>query len=111
MPEATLQFNDLEVDEPFMLKTPSGLRRGFADLMNAYNSQRFGAGTISMGVAAGALEHAKRYLLDRQQFGRPLAEFQGLQWMIAEMDANVHAARLLLVRSGKIQRNEQQLVP
>lgn len=111
MPEATLQFNDLEVDEPFMLKTPSGLRRGFADLMNAYNSQRVGAGTISMGVAAGALEHAKRYLLDRQQFGRPLAEFQGLQWMIAEMDANVHAARLLLYEAAKSSEINSSLFP
>ncbi len=96
MPEAELHFNQLEVDSGAMLRTPSGLRRGFADLMNAYNSQRVGAGTIAMGVAAGALDHAKRYLNERHQFGRPLAEFQGLQWMIADMDAQVHAARLLL---------------
>ena len=101
MPEAELHFEQLEVDRKFMLGTPSGLRRGFADLMNAYNSQRVGAGTISMGVAAGALEHAKRYLVERHQFGRPLAEFQGLQWMIAEMDANVHASRLLLYEAAK----------
>ena len=101
MPETELHFKNLEIDEQFMLQTPSGLRRGFFDLMNAYNSQRVGAGTISMGVAAGALDHAKRYLVKRHQFGRPLAEFQGLQWMIAEMDANVHAARLLLYEAAK----------
>ena len=96
MPEAMLRFTDLEVGEEWLLRPPSGPRRGFADLMNAYNSQRVGAGTIAMGVAAGALEHAKRYLLEREQFGRPLAEFQGLQWMVAEMDTQVHAARLML---------------
>ncbi len=96
MPETELHFRDLEVDEAFLLQTPSGLRRGFAELMNAYNSQRVGAGTIAMGVAAGALMRARTYLSQRHQFGRPLAEFQGLQWMIAEMDAQVHAARLLL---------------
>lgn len=96
MPEATLHFKDLRVDEKWLLQPPSGLRRGFADLMNAYNSQRVGAGTIAMGVAAGALERAKQYLLDRHQFGRPLAEFQGLQWMIADADTQLHAARLLL---------------
>ena len=64
--------------------------------MNAYNSQRVGAGTIAMGVAAGALDRAKAYLTDRHQFGRPLAEFQGLQWMIADADTQLHAARLLL---------------
>ena len=73
----------------------------FADLMNAYNSQRVGAGTIALGVAAGALEHAKRYLLTREQFGRPLAEFQGLQWMLADMDTQVHAARLLLHEAAR----------
>ncbi len=96
MPEAELRFTDLEVDADHALVPPSGFRRGFADLMNAYNSQRVGAGTIAMGVAAGALEHAKRYLTERHQFGRPLAEFQGLQWMLADMDAAVHAARLML---------------
>ncbi len=96
MPEAELRFTDLEVADDMLLRTPSGMKRGFAELMTAYNSQRVGAGTISMGVAAGALDHAKRYLLEREQFGRPLAEFQGLQWMIADMDAMVHASRLML---------------
>ena len=96
MPEAELQFDNLIVDQDMALIPPSGFRRGFADLMNAYNSQRVGAGTIALGVAAGALDHAKAYLLERQQFGRPLAEFQGLQWMIADMDTQVHAARLML---------------
>ncbi len=101
MPEAELRFTDLEVADDMVLKPPSGFKRGFADLMTAYNSQRVGAGTIAMGVAAGALEHAKRYLKERHQFGRPLAEFQGLQWILAEMDAGVHASRLLLHEAAK----------
>jgi len=96
MPEAELRFTNLTVSDKFALIPPSGFKRGFADLMNAYNSQRVGAGTIAMGVAAGALEHAKRYLKERHQFGRPIAEFQGLQWMLADMDAGVHASRLML---------------
>lgn len=96
MPEAELRFTDLEVHEKWLLRPPSGFKRGFAELMRAYNSQRVGAGTIALGVAAGALDHAKRYLLEREQFGRPLAEFQGLQWMIADMDTQIQAARLLL---------------
>lgn len=101
MPEAELAFTDLEVDADFAVVPPSGFKRGFADLMNAYNSQRVGAGTIAMGVAAGALEHAKRYLQEREQFGRPLAEFQGLQWILADMDTGVHAARLMLHEAAK----------
>ncbi len=101
MPEAELRFTDLVVPADMALIPPSGFRRGFADLMNAYNSQRVGAGTIAMGVAAGALDHAKRYLKDRHQFGRPLAEFQGLQWMLADMDTGVHASRLMLHEAAK----------
>lgn len=96
MPEATLRFDNLVVDDAWAVVPPSGFQGGFADLMNAYNSQRVGAGTIAMGVAAGACARAKAYLLERQQFGRPLAEFQGLQWMVADMDTQIYAARLML---------------
>ncbi len=101
MPEAELQFDQVEVDEALLIRPPSGLKRGFADLMMAYNSQRVGAGTIAMGVAAGAMERAKTYLQEREQFGRPLAEFQGLQWMLADMDIQVHAARLMLHEAAR----------
>jgi len=101
MPETELRFTDLAVPVDNAVVPPSGFGHGFADLMTAYNSQRVGAGTIAMGVAAAALEHARRYLLERQQFGRPLAEFQGLQWMLADMDAQVHASRLMLYEAAQ----------
>ncbi len=96
MPEAELHFEDVFIADDMVVLPPSGFKRGFADLMTAYNSQRVGAGTIAMGIAAGALDHATRYLKEREQFGRPIGEFQGLQWMLAEMDAKVHASRLML---------------
>jgi butyryl-CoA dehydrogenase len=101
MPEAELRFDNLRVPAEMLILPPSGLKRGFADLMTAYNSQRVGAGTIAIGVAAGALEHAKRYLKERHQFGRPIGEFQGLQWMLADMDMAVHASRLMLHEAAK----------
>jgi 3-sulfinopropanoyl-CoA desulfinase len=101
MPEAELSFKDVTIAEDMVLRPPSGFRRGFADLMNAYNSQRVGAGAIAMGVAAGATDLARSYLLRRRQFGRPLAEFQGLQWMLADMDTKVHASRLLLQEAAR----------
>ena len=67
-----------------------GFQRGFADLMNAYNSQRVGAGTVAMGVAAGALDHALTWAKTREQFGRPIGEFQGLQWMLADMQTGLN---------------------
>ena len=96
MPEAELAFDAVEVPAAMALVPPDGFRRGFARLMAAYNSQRVGAGTIALGVAAGAFDLAVDYVKQRQQFGRPIAEFQGLQWMLADMDTQLAAARALL---------------
>ena len=101
MPECELIFDNVEIDESFALTPLNGYKKGFAELMTAYNSQRVGAGAIAMGIASGATDRARRYLQKRQQFGRPIAEFQGLQWMLAEMDADVHASRLMLVDAAK----------
>jgi butyryl-CoA dehydrogenase len=96
MPEGELVFEDLEITPDMVLLPPSGFKRGFADLINAYNSQRVGAGTVAMGIAAGALEHAVEWAKTRQQFGRPIGEFQGLQWMLADMQTQLTASRLML---------------
>ncbi len=96
MPEGELAFEDLEVPSGMAVIPPSGFRRGFADLMNAYNSQRVGAGTVGMGIAAGALELATAWVKEREQFGRPIGEFQGLQWMLADMQTQLTASRLML---------------
>ena len=96
MPEGELVFEDMEITPDMVLLPPSGFKRGFADLINAYNSQRVGAGTVAMGIAAGALEHAVGWAKTRQQFGRPIGEFQGLQWMLADMQTQLTASRLML---------------
>jgi len=101
MPEGELVFEDLEVPADMAVMPPSGFKRGFADLMNAYNSQRVGAGTVAMGVAAGALEHALDFAKTREQFGRPIGEFQGLQWMLADMQTQATAARLMLYAAAR----------
>src|SRR4051794_38122701 len=72
MPEGELVFENLEVPASMAVLPPSGLRRGFAELMNAYNSQRVGAGTVAMGIAAGALDRAVDWVKSREQFGRPI---------------------------------------
>src|ERR1700731_3000713 len=101
MPEGELAFEDLEVPAAMALVPPSGFRRGFADLMNAYNSQRVGAGTVAMGIAAGALDHALDWAKTREQFGRPIAEFQGLQWMLADMQTQLTASQLMLYAAAR----------
>ena len=100
IPETFVHFDNLEVAEDSLLVPPGGLRRGFAGLMNAYNSQRVGAGTVALGIAQGAFETAVGYVKEREQFGRPLAEFQGLQWMIADMAVGLSAARALLHKAA-----------
>ena len=101
MPEGELTFENLEVPAAMALLPPSGFRRGFADLMNAYNSQRVGAGTVAMGIAAGALELALDWAKTREQFGRPIGEFQGLQWMLADMQTQLTASRLMLYQAAR----------
>ncbi len=100
IPETEVHFNDLEIDASMAVIPPAGLKRGFAGLMNAYNGQRVGAGTVALGIAAGAYDHACNYLKSREQFGRPIAEFQGLQWMLADMNVALEAARMMLWRAA-----------
>lgn len=96
IPETEIIFEDLEIRDDMLVLPPRGLRRGFADLIDAYNSQRVGAGTVALGIAQGAFEKSLAFLKEREQFGRPIAEFQGLQWMVADMAVAVNAARLSL---------------
>ena len=100
IPETEVIFEDLEIDADMAVIPPEGLKRGFAGLMNAYNGQRVGAGTVAIGVAAGAYEEALSYVKIREQFSRPIAEFQGLQWMLADMNVSLDAARMMLWRAA-----------
>src|SRR5215475_7472755 len=101
IPEAEILFQDMEVADDMVVMPPSGFRRGFADLMNAYNSQRVGAATVALGLADGAYQHALDYANAREQFGRPIAEFQGLQWMLADMSVQIAAARELIHKAAR----------
>jgi alkylation response protein AidB-like acyl-CoA dehydrogenase len=94
IPETEELFEDCRVPRDNLLVT------GFGKLMSAYNSQRVGAGTVALGIAQGAFEQAVAYARERQQFGRPIAEFQGLQWMLADANIQLDAARLMLHRAA-----------
>ncbi len=96
IPETDVSFTDMEVPEDMVVIPPSGLKKGFAGLMSAYNAQRVGAGTVALGIAQRAFEEARDYALNRMQFGRPIAEFQGLQWMLSDMSISLKASRALL---------------
>jgi len=101
IPETEILFQDMEIGDDMVVLPPSGFRRGFADLMNAYNSQRVGAATVALGLADGAYQHALDYANAREQFGRPIAEFQGLQWMLADMSVQIAASRELIHKAAR----------
>jgi hypothetical protein len=84
-----------------VLRAPGGFARGFGRLIDAYNGQRVGAATVALGLAQGALDHALARAGTRRQFGRPIAEFQGLGWMLADMSIEVEAARALIHRAAR----------
>ncbi|HSS65892.1 MAG TPA: 3-sulfinopropanoyl-CoA desulfinase [Gammaproteobacteria bacterium] len=96
IPETEILFENMEIPCERVVMPPGGFRRGFAELMNAYNSQRIGAATVALGLAAGAYAKALDFSKRREQFGRPICEFQGIQWMLADMDTQIEAARLLI---------------
>ncbi len=100
IPECKMIFEDLFVPADMALIPPEGIKRGFAGLMNAYNSQRVGAATVALGIAEGAYEQALQYSKDREQFGRPICEFQGLQWIMADMSVGIAAAQALIYKAA-----------
>ncbi|MEM6624963.1 MAG: 3-sulfinopropanoyl-CoA desulfinase [Pseudomonadota bacterium] len=100
IPEAQVYFEEMFVADDMVVSPEGDPKRGFAKLMTAYNSQRVGAGTVALGVAQGAYEHAVAYVQEREQFGRPIAEFQGLQWMLADMSIGLAASQALIWKAA-----------
>ena len=100
IPEAEIVFEEMELPPAALLVPPRGLKKGFADLMNAYNSQRVGAATVALGIAEGAYELALAYSEEREQFGRPINEFQGIQWKLADMSIRLAAAQALVYKAA-----------
>ena len=74
---------------------------GFAIAMGALDSGRLGIAACAVGVAQAALDGAVAYARERRQFGRPIAEFQGLAFMIADMAARVQAGRALYLDAAR----------
>jgi butyryl-CoA dehydrogenase len=74
--------------------------KGFGIAMKTLDGGRIGIAAQALGIAEGAFDEAVAYMKERKQFGRPLAAFQGLQWMIAEMDTKIEAARHLVYKAA-----------
>jgi len=70
--------------------------RGLQQTLTVLDSGRISIGALSVGLAQSALEDAIRYAKDRQTFGKPIAEHQAIQWMLADAATEIQAARLMI---------------
>lgn len=96
MPSCDLIFEDVKIPKENLV-----LDQGeFKNLMLTFDIERCGNAAMCLGVAGGALEEAKRYAQERTAFGRPICEFQAIQFMIADMTMQLDAARLLVYRAA-----------
>jgi alkylation response protein AidB-like acyl-CoA dehydrogenase len=96
VPSADMNFENVRVPKDNLLVGPNG----FAKLMGVFNLERLGNATMSLGLAAGALEQSLAYIQERKQFGKPIVEFQAVQLRLAEMAMKTEAARLLIYRAA-----------
>ncbi|MFH0777132.1 MAG: acyl-CoA dehydrogenase [Candidatus Eisenbacteria bacterium] len=94
---AELVLTDLKVPKENVLGSPGD---GFKIALRALDGGRIGVAAQALGIAQAALEVAVKYAKQRVQFGKTIAEFQAVQWMIAEMAVDVEAARLLVYRAA-----------
>ena len=76
--------------------------KGYKIAIETLNEGRIGIGAQMVGLAQGALDHALAYAKERKQFGKPIAEFQGVQFELAEMAVDVEAARLLVYNAARL---------
>lgn len=87
-----LHFDGVELPEEALLGEAG---RGFHIMMSVLDKGRIGIAALAVGIAQAGLEAALAYAQERRQFGQAIAEFQGLQWMLADMAKDIQAARLL----------------
>ena len=90
-----VRFEDCELPPENLLLGEGGFKK----LLSAFNTQRCLNPSISLGLAEGAFDEALRYTREREAFGRPIGDFQGMRWKIADMYRDIEAGRGLLYRA------------
>jgi len=97
---AELVFEDCFVPEANRLGDEG---KGFRLALEAIDSSRISIAAQALGIAQGAFDKALAYAKERQQFGQPIANFQAIQWMLADMATQIDAARLLIYRAAYLE--------
>jgi alkylation response protein AidB-like acyl-CoA dehydrogenase len=96
-PTAEISISDARVPEENLIGQED---EGFYQLMEFFNENRIMVASNALGAAAGAYRHAYEYAQDREAFGQHIGEFQGLQWMLADMATKVETARSTIYRAA-----------
>jgi alkylation response protein AidB-like acyl-CoA dehydrogenase len=94
-----LLFNNCIVPASQVLGEPG---KGYKIAIETLNEGRIGIGAQLLGLAQGAFDHATRYARERKQFGKPLADFQAMQFQLARMAMDIEAARLLVYNAARL---------
>jgi alkylation response protein AidB-like acyl-CoA dehydrogenase len=94
-----LIFEDCVVPKSQIL---GAVGKGYKVAIETLNEGRIGIGAQMLGLAQGALDHTIRYIKERKQFGKPIADFQGVQFQIARMAMDVEITRLLVYNSARL---------
>jgi alkylation response protein AidB-like acyl-CoA dehydrogenase len=92
-----LIFEDCEIPAENLLGVEG---EGFVDAMRVLDGGRISIAALALGIGRGALDAATKYVKERRQFGKAIAEFQGIQWKLADMATELDAARLLTQRAA-----------
>jgi alkylation response protein AidB-like acyl-CoA dehydrogenase len=96
---ASVVFEDCYVDDAHRLGNEG---EGFLQAMQILDGGRISIAALSVGIAQGAFESAVKYAKERQQFGKPIAEFQAIQFKLADMATQIEAARLLTLQAAAL---------
>lgn len=99
-----LFFNEVELGQEALL---GELHRGFYYIMSVLEKGRVGIGALAVGIAQAGLEAALEYAKTRKQFGSPVANFQGIQWLLAQMAMEIAASRGLVHRAALLLDNDK----
>ena len=94
-----LVFRDCIIPAANVLGEPG---KGYKIAIETLNEGRIGIGAQMLGLAAGAWEHAAKWAKERKQFGKPIAEFQAMQFQLAEMATDIEAARLMVYNAARL---------
>jgi hypothetical protein len=94
---ATLIFENVRVPGENLI---GEMGQGFKQALSVLDGGRIGIAALSVGIAQGALDASIKYAKERQQFGKPISDFQGIQWKLADMATEINAARLLTQRAA-----------